>query len=195
MKRFAFLLLSLILVRVGNSPFSVAAQTAGTWTPSDPSSVVSQTKPDQRFFNLAQLYLSRYLGEAVWSPDGRSVAFITNISGRENLWTVGIAGGWPQQLTVSDQRQTSPAWSPDRNFIVYASDRDGDEVFDLFLYSISTGQAINLTATPGISEETAIWSPDGRTIAYNVKPKTSSTYEIDLMDVSSAGGLSQSGSL
>ena len=50
------------------------------------------------------------LGNAspLWSPDGSRIAFISNISGRYNLWTIPSTGGWPTQLTISNQRQATP---------------------------------------------------------------------------------------
>ena len=86
------------------------------------------------------------------------------------------------QLTVSDQRQTSPTWSPDGKWIAYMSDYDGDEQWDIFLVSPKTGKVVNLTNTREIAEESPAWSPDGRYLAYMVKPKTSSVFEIDVYD-------------
>src|SRR5256885_15828395 len=86
------------------------------------------------------------------------------------------------QLTVSDQRQTALAWSPDGKWIAYQSDYDGDEQWDIFLVSPKTGQVVNVTKTREISEENPAWSPDGRYLAYIVKPKTSSVFEIDVFD-------------
>ena len=56
------------------------------------------------------------------------------------------------QLTVSDQRQTAPAWSPDGKWIAYQSDYDGDEQWDIFLVSPKTGKVVNLTQTREIAE-------------------------------------------
>ncbi len=64
------------------------------------------------------------------------------------------------------------------------SDHDGDEQWDIFLVSPKTGDVVNLTTSPDQSaEEEPTWSPDGRQIAYVTKPKTSSSYEVELMDV------------
>ena len=62
------------------------------------------------------------------------------------------------------------------------SDYDGDEQWDIFLVSPKTGQVVNLTNTREIAEESPTWSPDGRYLAYMVKPKTSSVFEIDVYD-------------
>ena len=122
------------------------------------------------------------MGATAWSPDGKTIAFVSNISGRNNIWLVPAEGGWPTQLTVSDQRQSSPTWSPDGKWIAYQSDYDGDEQWDIFFVSPKTGQVVNITNTREIAEENPTWSPDGRYLAYTVKPKTSSVYEIDVFD-------------
>ncbi len=76
----------------------------------------------------------------------------------------------------------APTWSPDGKWIAYQSDYDGDEQWDIFFVSPKTGKVVNVTKTREISEENPTWSPDGRYLAYEVKPKTSSAYEIDVYD-------------
>ena len=141
----------------------------------------------EKSLTIEKLYMTRQVGSSEWSPDGKTVAFISNLSGRNNLWLVPAEGGWPTQLTVSDQRQTSAAWSPDGKWIAYMSDYDGDEQWDIFLVSPKTGQVVNLTHTRQIAEENPQWSPDGRYLAYMVKPKTSSVFEIDVYDTLQRG--------
>ena len=152
----------------------------------DPKQISSkpnaQVEQNQQSLSIERLYMTRSVGSTTWSPDGKTIAFVSNISGRNNLWLVPADGGWPTQLTVSDQRQTSPAWSPDSKWIAYVSDYDGDEQWDIFFVSPKTGQLVNITNTREISEESPTWSPDGRYLAYTIKPKTSSVYEIDVFD-------------
>ena len=150
----------------------------------DPKQIASKpnAQVEPRTLTVEKLYMTRQVGRATWSPDGKSIAFISNMSGRSNLWLVPAKGGWPVQLTVSDQRQTAPAWSPDGKWIAYQSDYDGDELWDIFLVSPKTGKVVNLTSTREIAETDPTWSPNGRYLAYLVKPKTSAAYEIDIYD-------------
>ena len=152
----------------------------------DPKQITSKpnanVEQNQQSLSIERLYMTRSVGATTWSPDGKSIAFISNISGRNNIWLVPAEGGWPTQLTVSDQRQAHPTWSPDGKWIAYISDYDGDEQWDIFFVSPKTGQVINITNTREISEESPTWSPDGRYLAYTVKPKTSSVFEIDIFD-------------
>src|SRR6266536_1206882 len=149
----------------------------------EPKQITSKSDAQvEKNLSIEKLYMTRQVGGSTWSPDGKTVAFISNLSGRNNLWLVAAEGGWPTQLTVSDQRQTSPTWSPDGKWIAYMSDYDGDEQWDIFLVSPKTGQVVNLTNTREIAEESPTWSADGRYLAYMVKPKTSSVFEIDVYD-------------
>jgi dipeptidyl aminopeptidase/acylaminoacyl peptidase len=149
----------------------------------DPKQIASKADARvEKSLTIERLYMTRQVGGSTWSPDGKTVAFISNLSGRNNLWLVPSEGGWPMQLTVSDERQTQPTWSPDGKWIAYISDYDGDEQWDIFLVSPKTGQVVNLTNTREIAEENPTWSPDGRYLAYMVKPKTSSVFEIDVYD-------------
>src|SRR5205823_10195648 len=127
--------------------------------------------------------ITHELGNTTLSPDGKTIDIVTNINGRNNNWIVPAEGGWTMQLTVSDQRQTAPAWSPDGKWIAYQSDYDGDEQWDIFLVSPKSGKVVNLTQTREIAEQNPTWSADGRYLAYEVKAKTSAAYEIDVYDM------------
>src|SRR2546427_8549709 len=143
--------------------------------------ILSRSRPHLRKLSLHRLYHTRSVGAGRWSPDGRRICFASNASGRQNIWVVDSRGGWPLQLTVSDQRQIPGGWSPDGKWITFQSDYDGNEQWDLFCVSTQTGEVRNLTGTPEISEESPHWSPNGKFLAYMSKAKTSASYEIHVM--------------
>ncbi|HLI64246.1 MAG TPA: hypothetical protein VKV05_12670, partial [Terriglobales bacterium] len=149
----------------------------------DPTKLESKNVENMQNFSIEKLYMTRQIGDSTWSPDGKQVAFISNISGRNNLWLVPANGGWPTQLTISDQRQAQPVWSPDGVWIAYISDHDGDEQWNIFLVSARSGDVVNLTMSPDAAAIDPAWAPTSRQIAYASKPKTGASYEIELMDV------------
>ncbi|PYX76178.1 MAG: hypothetical protein DMG72_05650 [Acidobacteria bacterium] len=175
--------ISFVIV-IAMSTLALAQTLPAPQSVTDPKQIASKPNAQvEKNLSIEKLYMTRAIGGTAWSPDGKTIAFISNISGRNNLWLVPAEGGWPAQLAISDQRQATPAWSPDGKWIAYQSDYDGDEQWDIFLVSPKTGQVVNLTNTREIAEENPAWSPDGRYLAYMVKPKTSSVFEIDVYDM------------
>ena len=60
------------------------------------------------------------------SPDGKTVAFMSNRTGDWDVFIIGIDGQGLQQLTTSDGSDGIPTWSPDGENIAFASNRDGE---------------------------------------------------------------------
>ncbi|PSH03024.1 MAG: hypothetical protein CXZ00_14375 [Acidobacteria bacterium] len=167
------------------STFAAAQSLPVPQAVTDPSKLQSATVEELQNFTIPVLYSTRQIGGSAWSPDATQVAFVSNISGRNNLWIIPAAGGWPTQLTINDQRQASPAWSPDGKWIAYISDKNGNELWNIFLVSPQNGEVTNLTASPDTANEAPAWSPDSRFIAYMSKAKTSPSFEIKIIGVTS----------
>jgi dipeptidyl aminopeptidase/acylaminoacyl peptidase len=144
--------------------------------------VVSSSNSSARPAPIDDVYYTKSVFGAAWSPDGQQIVFTSDIAGRFNLWKVSASGGWPIQLTESDDRQYNAAWSPDGKWIVYQQDRAGDELWDLYAVPSDGGEIINLTHTPAIREQDPHWSHDGSTIAFVYKPKDGSQYDIALLN-------------
>ena len=148
----------------------------------DPNSLASKSNPQGRPIPIDDLYFTRSLLDASWSPDGKEILFTTDMTGRPNLWKVSAAGGWPVQLVQSEERQTTGTWSPDGKWVVFQQDTAGNELWDIFAVPADGGDVVNLTNTPDVREESPRWSPDGKTIALNYKPKEGTVYDLALLD-------------
>jgi Tol biopolymer transport system component/DNA-binding winged helix-turn-helix (wHTH) protein len=55
------------------------------------------------------------------SPDGRTVAFVADKTGRRQVWVRLVAGGLPLQITSDEVEHLHPRWWPDSSAVVYYS--------------------------------------------------------------------------
>ncbi|MFT6401471.1 MAG: Tol biopolymer transport system component [Pseudohongiellaceae bacterium] len=106
--------------------------------------------------------------QPVVSPDGQKIAFITDRSGKDNLWIAAIDGSNPIQL--SDETYASfisPAWNPESNAVVVT--RSSQEI-ELVQYHVDGGSGVTIAQSdddssnpPGVG---AAFSPDGMSLYF-----------------------------
>ena len=76
--------------------------------------------------NLAQKQTGRDTSPQ-WSPDGRSIAFLSGRSGKNQVWVLDLAGGEALQLTDMPKGVGDMRWSPDGTSIFLAAKEDKEE--------------------------------------------------------------------
>ena len=143
----------------------------------DPKSLSSPALEGAAPVPIADLFYVRSSLDAAWSRDSKSFVVSTNLTGRFNLWSVAADGGFPTQLTQSDDRQMGIATSPDGKWVVYESDRGGAEIFDLYAVPSNGGAVVNLTHSDDVSETGAVFSRDGSMIAFGHRLKTGASQQ------------------
>ena len=55
--------------------------------------------------------------EPAWSPDGQTLAFVSNRTGSVEIFLLRISGGQPTQLTSGAGSKSQPAWTPDGRLV------------------------------------------------------------------------------
>jgi tricorn protease len=101
---------------------------------------------------------------ARWSPDGRKIAFISDMSGEEELYLLDQdGGGEPERLTTNgDQMRYPPTWSPDGARLAFA-DKSGR----LWVLRIEGKQLTEVARDSTGNMFDQSWSPDGRWLAFS----------------------------
>lgn len=127
--------------------------------------------------------------QPTFSPDGRTLAFLSDRSGVENLWIADADGTNPRAVSKDErtgdrpQIMTSPAWTPDGEYLVVSKARAPDPgTFWLFMYHRDGGTGVRLGSPPppqpspdappgpppppAPNRMGAVVSPDGRYVYY-----------------------------
>jgi len=119
--------------------------------------------------------------EPRYSPDGKWLAFVSDRSGREEIYLIASDGaGEPQKITNLDALKFGFSWSPDSKQIAYtASDNK------LRKYEVESKQTIELVASSHGNISSPVWSPDSHWIAFS-RPDYMQTSNVFL--VPAAGG-------
>src|SRR5207253_397161 len=129
----------------------------------------------------AQLSATSYdgLNGMSWTPDGRLV-YTSQIAGEQNLWVTDPQGGAPKQLTAHAGFSEQPAVSPDGRYIVFLSNRNGQE----HLWRIDIDGKHPFELTHGTSDSQPSFTPDGKLVIYRSHNITGS----NLFSISIEGG-------
>ncbi|HEV8331739.1 MAG TPA: S9 family peptidase [Steroidobacteraceae bacterium] len=101
-------------------------------------------------------------GGAVYSQDGKRLAFLSNRSGTPQVWVVDAAGGAPRQITQGSDPVGSVAWSPVEDMIAYDVARGGGFNAQVFV-SKSDGTGVKRITSGGKEDNfSGAFAPDGR---------------------------------
>ncbi len=122
--------------------------------------------------------------QAVWSPDGKKIAFVSTRSlsladvdiGAANLWLMNADGSNPTPLTrltgPYNMMPDSPVWSPDGSKIAYVSSRAlngsnvGGTVLNVWVMNNDGSANRAVTALTAAKSYEPTWSSDGSKIVY-----------------------------
>src|SRR5260370_8478732 len=80
--RILSLFVMVVLMSVLATPQTLPAPQAIT----DPKQIVSKSDARvEKSLSIEKLYMTRQVSGSTWSPDGRTVAFVTNLTGPNNI--------------------------------------------------------------------------------------------------------------
>jgi len=114
-----------------------------------------------------------------WSPDGKSVVYVSYQKDAMELWLLDLATGKTSQLTSGGAVNLEPRWSPDGKKIAWVSTQYNRR-FHIFLADVKNGALENITRLTGETksplpryyysaydmEINPVWTRDGKEILF-----------------------------
>jgi tricorn protease len=156
-----------------------------SWSPDAKSIVYSEesiTRPEDRQLAMSRLWVVEVASgkkkvlretDAVqprWSPHGDRIAYwAIDRSGHRDIWTMTANGGNPVAVTKDTYLDWSPVWSPDGNYLYFASDRGGGMNLWRVPVNEKSGRALGSSepvTTPSSYAGHLDFSRDGRELLY-----------------------------
>lgn len=136
-------------------------------------------------YTIEQFMDTTRLRDSSFSPDEKSVLFSSNKSGIFNVYTVGVAGGTPRQLTSSTKESTyAVSYFPNDTRFIYTYDQGGNENSHLYLMEAG-GKERDLTPGEKTKANFLGWSRDKKSffISTNERdPRYFDIYEMSVAD-------------
>jgi TolB protein len=100
-----------------------------------------------------------------WSPTGTQIAFTSDRTGQPQIWIVNVDGTGLQRISNNVSYADRPTWSPAPHNEIAFTGRSSAAGYDVFVYSIESGVAKQITDGVG-SNESPAFSPTGRHFAF-----------------------------
>jgi len=123
----------------------------------------------------------------VWSPDGRQIAYVSFVSQDgifgDRIYVMNADGSNNQMLAADFPAQGMPSWSPDGRYLAFIGRVRGEHQDSLYLADTydreNTVRRLAENAYYSYTERWAMWSPDGRYLAYSVRD-ANGLYTVDV---------------
>lgn len=120
-----------------------------------------------------------------FSPDGGRLAFLTDITGTGQVWTLDGPQAWPDQRTFYDERVTFVQYNPRHRLVAFGRDAGGNEMTQIYVMDDDGRLIRTLTNAPERKHLFGGWSPDGRSIAYSANTRDVAHFDLYVLDVQS----------
>jgi len=138
--------------------------------------------------SVAQYLQARAANGATFSPNGETIAFLTDITGVPQVWTVPATGGWPDQRTFSAERVAGVQYAPVGDRLLFQMDTGGDERVQLYVLEEHGTRLTALTEAPSVIHQFGGWSPDGQKVAYANNARQGAYFDVFVRDLADQQG-------
>jgi dipeptidyl aminopeptidase/acylaminoacyl peptidase len=119
-----------------------------------------------------------------FSPDGKSIAYLTNVTGTQQVWVVDLPNGKPRQLTNYDDNVGFVKWLGDGSGLIFGKAKGGDENTQFFWMKPDGSGVRALTDEPKVRHNFGVISADNKFIAYTSNKRDPNYFDVYTLDIS-----------
>lgn len=117
------------------------------------------------------------------SPDGREMAYLSNVTGTSQIWTTLISSPNPRRLTNYEDNVSFVRWLSDGSGIIFGKAKGGDENTQ-FYWMDKYGENVKaLTSDPTVRHNFGAVSRDCSTIYYASNKRNRNYFDIYSLDI------------
>jgi dipeptidyl aminopeptidase/acylaminoacyl peptidase len=120
-----------------------------------------------------------------FSPDGKRIAFVSNLTGVPQIFTVSSSGGWPDQVTAFEDPVGSVSWSPDGSWLAFSLAPGGGMNQQVYLVRPDGSGARRLTDGGKETNQLGVWTKDGRLLTLGSNRRDGAAIDAYVYDVES----------
>lgn len=124
---------------------------------------------------------------ASFSPDGKYVALISDLSGVPQVWTVPVDGGWPRMATAGEDPVDRVEWSPKSNWLAISVSPGGGLNSQVYVVRPDGTGLRRLTDGGRENNWLGNWTPDGRTLTITSNRRDPAAMDVYLVDAETSG--------
>ena len=119
----------------------------------------------------ARLLISHPANESQpqYSPDGRTMAFISDRTGGGDIYLLTLASGALRRLTFDDGNENLDSWSRDGQWLYFTSSSREIAGGDIWRVRATGGMPMQVSADRFTNEFGAVPTPDGQSIAFSAR--------------------------
>ena len=133
-------------------------------------------------YSIQQYLNIKSANAPTFSPDGRQIAYLTNVTGTAQVWVVDLPGGKPKQLTNYDDNISFVRWLDDGG-IVFGKAKGGDENTQFFWMKADGSGVRALTDEPSVRHNFGDTSADGKFVVYASNKRNRQFFDIYSMEI------------
>lgn len=129
----------------------------------------------EQYLRIRQAFNPTFVG------DGSRLAFLMNLTGTAQVYSMDYRGGWPKLLTEFENRVMALRGIPGRDLVLLATDQGGNENQQLYAVNQDGTNLMRITHNPQAMYDLGPISPDGRQVAVATNQRNGTDFDLYIL--------------